>query len=132
MGRPNYYDEKRRAAVDAYCDANYLTAVERCIQLEDDNEALRNALAEMTARAGGAEAKHIRCAESFRVYEEEAEEDLAEARAELADMVALLREARDSVIEDKMSAEAHEMQHSAAELGKLLDRIDARIGEGEG
>jgi len=57
---------------------------------------------------------------------------IAVLEAKLAEMDGLLREARDSVIEDKMSAEAHEMQHSAAELGKLLDRIDARIGEGEG
>ena len=55
----NIYNEKRRNAVDAYCDVQSLTPTERCIQLEDELATLRQQLAELTRERDEALAKSV-------------------------------------------------------------------------
>ena len=66
----NIYDEKRRNSVDAYCTAQRLTTIERCIQLEDARDARdaeieklkreRDEAREDTARLDWLEGEHDR------------------------------------------------------------------------
>lgn len=129
--KPNYYDEKRRASVEAYCDVELLTPVERCIQLEDLRDSLLGEVKQLKERiekmvGANREWQRRRTAEQGEVIERQAQTilRLVEERAQREEQI--LRLAWYGDIMSLMLVEGTQPEQDDYETPWKMDHIDGR------